>query len=1328
VRELIDGVRYGEAEALARETLRKVEAVHGRESAETAEVLDLLVEAIWRGGRGRAVADSRDLAERAVRIKEAVFGAEHPEAATSLCNLANLLASRGNDDEPPELFGEVLRIRKVSLGPDHPSVADAYYDYARFVLLLWATESVRPPIERAIEIQERSAPDDHAQMAGMLNLLAYVLAAVGDVYQAGAIVDRALTEQTKAGWDDHPDMAPGLHARGILHGRGGDLERARELHLQAVELRKKWLGPDHPFLAQSLADLGTNLGNLRRYEEALAAVREATRIKEVTFGPYHYRVAVAIKEVGRLLGKLGRREEAAAEYEHALVVLEASVGPEHTEVASMLTDLAGLYLDEDPERSRSYDERTLRIREALYGSEHIDVAKAHNNLGAALDRLGRNEEAEQHYEQAVRIAEKVLGPDHKSVAFYLRNLARVRMELLKFEQAESDYDRIFEIRSKLSGADSPEAAAAHMDLGWMSYDRGDFTEARAQFERALQIREKTLGTEDPDTIDSLDWLGVVLSHLGDFRASVACKERSLRLREKLHGPDAVEVARSYLWLGGFLVMWGQAEEGMPMLRRATEIVEEASDSKQIVADYLQNLAFGQIAVGEYEEALRTLERAAELRGPRMKKNSAMAAMFYLNRAIALGHTDRPAEARDAFDRALDSMRWTHGSVHPRVALVMTERASFEWRQSRGEEALSWAARASEILDRNVRDALVALPEQQALRWVGSRFFGRPDEILYEGMLRSDENRQDWIGSCWQATLRRRGLVLEELAARNREVLAADSEHADEALEALRAARRKLSALWVRGSEGGSLDDSRSDLGGQSHQIALEQALREKEQAEARFAEVSALFRASREPRESTLSDVAASLSKGRAVVEYVRIPLAGGLNLSRLGSKEGELHDVALILRGGDDQPTFVDLGLSKDVDERVAAWRQALHRAFVVLTAHEDSAPSLVEVADTGRRLRRAVWDPVLKKLGQTKTVFLVPDGSLHRVSFAALPASDGRYLLEEGPALHVLSTSRDLVRLRRSDRETVTGRGVLALGGPDYDAGRAVRLASLEQADASTAFRGDLTECPLLQETRWSPLPESLREAEDVAGLFRRHEKNATVLSSAAASEERFKREAPGKRILHIATHGFFLQGGCASAVAVGRGIGGLADHQWSPTTTERIEIDVETGSEAEPDAAASAGVPLIGENPLLLSGLALAGANRIADTADGASTPTGEDGILTAEEIAALDLRGVEIASLSACDTGLGTVEVGEGVFGLRRALEIAGVRTVLMSLWPVPDREAREWMTRFYEAELDGESVLDASRGASLAMLERLREEGRPTHPYLWAGFVTAGDWR
>jgi CHAT domain-containing protein len=142
------------------------------------------------------------------------------------------------------------------------------------------------------------------------------------------------------------------------------------------------------------------------------------------------------------------------------------------------------------------------------------------------------------------------------------------------------------------------------------------------------------------------------------------------------------------------------------------------------------------------------------------------------------------------------------------------------------------------------------------------------------------------------------------------------------------------------------------------------------------------------------------------------------------------------------------------------------------------------------------------------------------------------------------------------------------------------------------------------------------------------------------------------------------------------------------------------------------------------LLLSGLALAGANRRATSASGDA-----DGILTAEEIAGLDLSGVEWAVLSACDTGVGEVRVGEGVFGLRRAIQVAGVRTLISSLWAVDDAATRQWMTALYSARLErGLDTSAAVRSATRAVLDAARADGRGGHPFYWAAFVAAGDWR
>jgi CHAT domain-containing protein len=142
------------------------------------------------------------------------------------------------------------------------------------------------------------------------------------------------------------------------------------------------------------------------------------------------------------------------------------------------------------------------------------------------------------------------------------------------------------------------------------------------------------------------------------------------------------------------------------------------------------------------------------------------------------------------------------------------------------------------------------------------------------------------------------------------------------------------------------------------------------------------------------------------------------------------------------------------------------------------------------------------------------------------------------------------------------------------------------------------------------------------------------------------------------------------------------------------------------------------------LLLAGLAFAGANRRRSVRGDE-----DDGILTAEEIGGLNLQGTEWAVLSACDTGLGEIKAGEGVFGLRRAFQVAGARTVIMSLWSVEDRSAMEWMRALYEGRLRrGLDTAEAVREASLSVLRQRRARGQSTHPFYWAGFVASGDWR
>ncbi len=396
-------------------------------------------------------------------------------------------------------------------------------------------------------------------------------------------------------------------------------------------------------------------------------------------------------------------------------------------------------------------------------------------------------------------------------------------------------------------------------------------------------------------------------------------------------------------------------------------------------------------------------------------------------------------------------------------------------------------------------------------------------------------------------------------------------------------------------------------------------------------------------------------------------------------------------------------LGAAAEVEPAVHQWRREVagERRGI------GPAPPQREASyrEAGERLRGVVWDPIGGKLKGIKQVFVVPDGALHLVNLSTLPQGKGRYLIETGPLISYLTAERDLIRAAENDSR---GQGALVMGGPDFDAVdgagpqaiAAVVSDGSAQGHAGATYRSPKPSCTGFLAEPFEPLPGSVVEAEEVGSLLRKSdhvrgagERGVMMLEGAAAQEAAFKRLAPGRRIIHLATHGFFAQNTCRSA------------------------FDRDEGAAAVPAGGL--------DNPLLLSGVVLAGANHRRETG---AREEDEDGILTAEEIAAIDLSGVDWAVLSACETGLGAIQQGEGVLGLRRAFQVAGASTLIMSLWRVQDQEAREWMRGLYEARLSGLSTAESVRRASLKMIDARRDSVAGTHPSSWGAFVATGDWR
>lgn len=971
--------------------------------------------------------------------------------------------------------------------------------------------------------------------------------------------------------------------------------------------------------------------------------------------------------------------------ERAVAIAEAQVGPVHMETARAVNNLASLYVAAGRyESARPLLERSLAIRRELHGPDDPIVARGHNNLARMLYRAGDLPGALEAFRKAQEILERAEGPDSPSVGIVVMNGAILTMELGRYAEAIPLYERALAILEKEHGPEHSTVARVLNNLAIATELSGDYAGAKVLYERCLTMRRKILGPDAIETGSTLANLAILNHTIGDEQGALEQVGRAVEIYEKSLGPDHPETLRIVNIQGGILEEIGETDRAIALYERTLAgRLKAFGPEHHDVAESQSSLAALYLDRGDAKKALPLLTQALATREASLGEDHPVVAGDLGHLATAQVELGDLAAARAALDRALAIREKRLGPDHPGTAAGLVQLAELDWKEGKRDAALARARRASGILLASARDTLAVLPERQALLLVADQV--RPEEIFFSGLLASDDKPGPWLEACWEWSLSRRGLVLDVLAERHRTALAAESKQTHAAWDELAEARRELAELWVGGVEG---------LDPETHQADLDRARRRKEQAESGLARASLSYRGELQLRRTSIGDLANSLPADSALVEWVRVRAGAGSKESR------RIRDVALLL-GPQGGRAFVDLGPAEAIDGAVNDWRAALdrtaHEAGTGAQSEDAAADPLRPLRSAGERLRGLVWDPLPASIRAMERIYLVPDGAMHMVDLAALPDRRGGYLIEQGPSIRLLGSGRDLVRLARTGGSSPSGgRGLLALGDPDFDADRSARrMGAADQPVVIAAYRGETPDCLGVAGTTWNRLPESGREVQRVSELYGDDEP-VLRLTGAGASEERFKRDAPGRRVLHLATHGYFLGEECGGTAGAGAAPGGAT----SPA----------------------------GESPLLRSGLVLAGANR--SDGGGSSDPgvagAGEDGILTAEELAALDLRGVELAVLSACDTGRGDIAVGEGVFGLRRALAISGVRSIVMSLWPMPDRQARLWMTSFYRGRLDGASISEAARQAALANLMELRDSGSPEHPYDWAGLVVAGD--
>ncbi|MBD2206765.1 tetratricopeptide repeat protein [Calothrix sp. FACHB-1219] len=903
-------------------------------------------------------------------------------------------------------------------------------------------------------------------------------------------------------------------------------------------------------------------------------------------------------------------------------------------------------------------------------SAELAEAKRLNQQVVQLYQQGKYSEAIPLAEKALAIVEKVLGQEHALVAISLNNLAELYRVQGNYAKAEPLFLRSLAILEKVLGQKHPDVATSLNNLAELYRVQGNYAKAEPLFLRSLAIREKVLGQEHPDVATSLNNLAQLYYLQGNYAKAEPLLLRSLAIVEKVLGQEHPLVATSLNNLAELYREQGNYVKAEPLYLRSLAIKEKVLDKEHpSVATSLNNLAQLYYLRGNYAKAeplylrsLAILEKVLGKEHPDVASSlNNLAQLYYLQ--------GNYAKAEPLYLRSLAILEKVLGKEHPDVASSLNNLATLYWAQDDINRTTDFLTRGLAIEEQNLQLIYAVGSEQRKQNYVQT--FSATTNAAVSLALQQSPKNPTLAKLALTTVLRRKGRVLDAMTdtvQTLRTQLAANPE-TKKLFDDWLNVQQQLAALVYRGQGQEKIE---------VYQAQIKQLEAEKERLEEQVSAKSAEFRQAIKPVE--LAAIQAQIPQDAAMVEIVQYQPVNP-KAKKDSEKFGNPRYAAAVLRAA-GEPKWVDLGDAATIDKSVASFRNIL--AYAPISSQEnntnskqergifqiDGKTAVVQLQELARSLDKQIMAPIRPLLGDARHLLLSPDGQLNLIPFEALKDEQNQYLVQRY-AFSYLTTGRDLLSLQTTAKVAANP---VVFANIDYN-----------QQDTTVAAksRGSNQRSIDFANLKFSSLTATLAEGQQIQKIF----PQANLILGKQATEAAIKQlNAP--RILHLATHGFFLPD----------------EEVKPPTNAFNQQLDK---------------APVLNlENPLLRSGLALAGFNNRQQKADT------DDGVLTALEVAGLNLRGTELVVLSACETGLGDVKIGGGVYGLRRALVIAGAQTQLLSLWLVDDDGTKDLMVKYYEKLRAGKGRHEALREVQLELLNNPKYQ----HPYYWASFIPSGNWR
>ncbi len=952
----------------------------------------------------------------------------------------------------------------------------------------------------------------------------------------------------------------------------------------------------------------------------------------------------------------------------------------------------------------------------------LNIAELEALAGAAYQSKDYST-AKGHIESIILELENQGKKDSLVYVNWQQNLTSILERLGENERALMILDEVKVAILKNWGMES------EMYLGYCNNMRGVYT-SMGEYRKSHEYAVEAFEIAEKRFEDTHDWYTVTLSnlissqmHMGDFEKALKLSTRLIAITEKTVGKEHRKYGLRMIKLGGIYVNTKQIEKALPIIMEGLEVLENifgkghpaCAEGYHKAGDIFDNLA-------EYQTALHyrklNLQAIAKSRGKKHKAYGICLGKM----GIAYSRLNQLDSAEHYYQAASDfyQSNFKEGDMYYHLSkreLGYFYRKTGQYEKARVifEETLKWYLNNPEQSQRELNTAYLFVSDinhrlgnldrayevhqqtllemEKAIGKSNTRYANAQLQMaeILEEMGRKEESVQAFLTAC-QIVSKYIGNVFPHFSEREqRNFKRSFSDDFNEIFSfAYRNSFNEVS---------GTCYDNNLHFKGlllKNQKAFAKINFDDHPNLAADYQEWESLGHTIAQEYSLSLSKRKSSLDSTEERYNQLGRELSKA-SIAFRNQQAGSWKEVQSQLKPGELAIEIIDFNY---VAEQKTSTDSVFYMAY--LLKKEDQFPQqvfLFEKSELGRlkatrrlyanesTLNQVLWKQLEPHLEGIHTIYYAPSGLLHRINFGAIPINNSQTVADRFEVYHLGST-RQLIYPHKTPKYTLID--AYLFGGIHYETTSTELIENAPQSDLDSesitlSQTDELLNAQVLggsfrslRGDDWGYLEWTERETNDIQKILEKSDVKVTVQKGYDASEEAFKQigqKEPSPRILHLATHGYFFP---------------------------------------DADTTAASGFRA-SKHPLIRSGLILAGANAAWK---GNAPESGEDGILTAYEIAKMDLRNTELVVLSACETGLGDIEGNEGVYGLQRAFKIAGAKYLLMSLWKVNDAEAYEFMTTFYKAwQEQGKSIPEAYQVAQAHM--RLQQ---PNNPRSWAGFV------